>query len=179
MNLTFAETPTRPWPVADGVGVMTQVSVVEADRSKRAASLFYAFLTCGVPSQAEADSPPALMSTAAPQSGAFGIAFMQQAEHRGVNVARFCSLGNKTDTACHDLISLWAEDPGEPPTLSLPSPRLPQRRAPRRLGRTALTLRSPIRACPPRPRPQRSRCSPCTSRASSTRPSSSPSRGRW
>ena len=46
------------------------------------------------------------------QSGALGIAVMEQAQQRGLPIARFASLGNKLDVSANDLLMLWGDDPG-------------------------------------------------------------------
>ncbi|MHB8633871.1 MAG: acetate--CoA ligase family protein [Thermoplasmatota archaeon] len=46
------------------------------------------------------------------QSGAVGIALMEHAAHVGLGLARFASMGNKTDVSGNDLMLLWEEDPG-------------------------------------------------------------------
>jgi len=46
------------------------------------------------------------------QSGAVGIALLEHAAHVGLGIARFVSMGNKTDVSGNDLLLLWEEDPG-------------------------------------------------------------------
>ncbi|MEA2497055.1 MAG: hypothetical protein QOJ29_4966 [Thermoleophilaceae bacterium] len=51
--------------------------------------------------------PLALMS----QSGALGLAAIDQAAERGLGIASFVSAGNKADVSGNDLIQYWADDP--------------------------------------------------------------------
>jgi acetyl coenzyme A synthetase (ADP forming)-like protein len=51
--------------------------------------------------------PLALMS----QSGALGLAAIDQAAERGLGLASFVSAGNKADVSGNDLIRYWADDP--------------------------------------------------------------------
>jgi acyl-CoA synthetase (NDP forming)/L-amino acid N-acyltransferase YncA len=46
----------------------------------------------------------------AAQSGALGISVLTAAEHRGIGVSGFVSLGNKADVSGNDLILYWAGD---------------------------------------------------------------------
>jgi acetyl coenzyme A synthetase (ADP forming)-like protein len=45
------------------------------------------------------------------QSGALGIALLEQAEARGVGVSSFVSIGNKADVSSNDLLEYWEDDP--------------------------------------------------------------------
>lgn len=45
------------------------------------------------------------------QSGALGIAILQEARGRGLGVATFVSAGNKADVSGNDLLHYWEEDP--------------------------------------------------------------------
>lgn len=47
----------------------------------------------------------------ASQSGAVGIAVLEQASRRGCGISSFVSLGNKADVSGNDLIAYWYEDP--------------------------------------------------------------------
>jgi acetyl coenzyme A synthetase (ADP forming)-like protein len=51
--------------------------------------------------------PLALMS----QSGALGLAVIDQAAERGLGLASFVSAGNKADVSANDLIEFWLDDP--------------------------------------------------------------------
>jgi acetyl coenzyme A synthetase (ADP forming)-like protein len=51
--------------------------------------------------------PLALMS----QSGALGLAAIDQAAERGLGIASFVSAGNKADVSSNDLIEFWLNDP--------------------------------------------------------------------
>jgi len=45
------------------------------------------------------------------QSGALGIALLEQAEARGLGVSSFVSVGNKADVSSNDLLEYWQDDP--------------------------------------------------------------------
>ncbi len=45
------------------------------------------------------------------QSGALGIALLEQAEARGLGLSAFVSVGNKADVSSNDLLEYWADDP--------------------------------------------------------------------
>ena len=47
----------------------------------------------------------------ASQSGAVGISLLDQANHTGLGIASFISLGNKADVSGNDLLSYWYDDP--------------------------------------------------------------------
>jgi acyl-CoA synthetase (NDP forming)/GNAT superfamily N-acetyltransferase len=46
----------------------------------------------------------------ATQSGAVGVAILDSAEHSGVGISTFVSLGNKIDVSTNDLLSYWYDD---------------------------------------------------------------------
>jgi acetyl coenzyme A synthetase (ADP forming)-like protein len=45
------------------------------------------------------------------QSGALGLALLEQAEARGLGVSSFVSIGNKADVSSNDLLEFWEDDP--------------------------------------------------------------------
>jgi acetyl coenzyme A synthetase (ADP forming)-like protein len=45
------------------------------------------------------------------QSGAVGIAVMQETARRGIGLSSFVSVGNKADISGNDLLTYWSEDP--------------------------------------------------------------------
>ncbi len=45
------------------------------------------------------------------QSGALGIALLEQAEQRGLGLSSFVSIGNKADVSSNDLLEYWEDDP--------------------------------------------------------------------
>jgi len=45
------------------------------------------------------------------QSGALGIALLEQAEARGLGLSSFASIGNKADVSSNDLLEFWEDDP--------------------------------------------------------------------
>jgi len=45
------------------------------------------------------------------QSGALGIALLEQAESRGLGISSFVSIGNKADVSSNDLLEFWEDDP--------------------------------------------------------------------
>ncbi len=47
----------------------------------------------------------------ASQSGALGVALLDQAKAIGLGVSQFVSLGNRADLSSNDLLAYWAEDP--------------------------------------------------------------------
>ena len=47
----------------------------------------------------------------ASQSGALGLAAIDQAAGRGLGLASFVSVGNKADVSSNDLLDYWADDP--------------------------------------------------------------------
>lgn len=55
--------------------------------------------------------PPAGNIAFISQSGALGLAVLEQAQEFGLGLARFASIGNKADISSNDLLELWKEDP--------------------------------------------------------------------
>jgi acetyl coenzyme A synthetase (ADP forming)-like protein len=55
---------------------------------------------------------PAGRAAFSSQSGALGIALLEQAEARGLGVSSFVSVGNKADVSSNDLLEYWQDDPG-------------------------------------------------------------------
>ena len=47
----------------------------------------------------------------ASQSGALGLAVLDEAEQLGLGISQFVSLGNKADVSGNDLLELWEDDP--------------------------------------------------------------------
>ena len=45
------------------------------------------------------------------QSGALGLAFLQEATARGLGLSSFVSIGNKADVSSNDLLEHWEDDP--------------------------------------------------------------------
>jgi len=45
------------------------------------------------------------------QSGALGLALLEQAESRGLGFSAFVSIGNKADVSSNDLLEYWEDDP--------------------------------------------------------------------
>jgi len=45
------------------------------------------------------------------QSGALGLAFLQEATSRGLGLSAFVSIGNKADVSSNDLLEHWEDDP--------------------------------------------------------------------
>ncbi|HXE31092.1 MAG TPA: acetate--CoA ligase family protein [Terriglobales bacterium] len=45
------------------------------------------------------------------QSGALGLAVLEQAQEFGLGLARFASIGNNADISSNDLLELWRDDP--------------------------------------------------------------------
>jgi acetyl coenzyme A synthetase (ADP forming)-like protein len=54
---------------------------------------------------------PAGRAAFSSQSGALGIALLEQAEARGLGVSSFVSIGNKADVSSNDLLEYWQDDP--------------------------------------------------------------------
>jgi acetyl coenzyme A synthetase (ADP forming)-like protein len=54
--------------------------------------------------------PPGRLAFAS-QSGALGLAAIQQAQARGIGISSFVSMGNKTDISGNDLLQYWESDP--------------------------------------------------------------------
>jgi acyl-CoA synthetase (NDP forming)/RimJ/RimL family protein N-acetyltransferase len=73
------------------------------------------------------------------QSGALGVALLQQARNRNLGLSTFVSAGNRADVSGNDLLQYWASDPGTEVVLlhleSFGNPRKFARLA-RRIGRT-------------------------------------------
>jgi acetyl coenzyme A synthetase (ADP forming)-like protein len=55
--------------------------------------------------------PPAGGVAMLSQSGALGLAILDMAEHLGIGLSTFVSVGNKADVSSNDMLSFWAEDP--------------------------------------------------------------------
>lgn len=55
--------------------------------------------------------PPAGNVAMASQSGALGLAILQQAAELNIGISTFVSLGNRTDVSSNDLLLYWEEDP--------------------------------------------------------------------
>ena len=83
--------------------------------------------------------PPAGRVAFASQSGALGLAAIQQARARGLGISDFISMGNKADISGNDLLQYWESDPQTDVILlyleSFGNPRKFARIA-RRVGRT-------------------------------------------
>jgi acyl-CoA synthetase (NDP forming) len=45
------------------------------------------------------------------QSGALGLALLEQADARGLGLSAFASIGNKADVSSNDLLEYWEDDP--------------------------------------------------------------------
>jgi len=45
------------------------------------------------------------------QSGALGLALLEQSEQRGLGLSAFVSIGNKADVSSNDLLEFWEDDP--------------------------------------------------------------------
>ena len=54
--------------------------------------------------------PPGRLAFAS-QSGALGLAAIQEAQARGIGISSFVSMGNKTDISGNDLLQYWESDP--------------------------------------------------------------------
>ncbi|HEX5415037.1 MAG TPA: GNAT family N-acetyltransferase, partial [Chloroflexota bacterium] len=85
--------------------------------------------------------PPGNVSVAS-QSGALGIAILQQAKQLGIGIASFVSMGNKADLSSNDLIERWEDNPATDVILLY----LESFGNPRRFGRVARRVgrRKPI-----------------------------------
>ncbi|MFN7955197.1 MAG: GNAT family N-acetyltransferase [bacterium] len=57
-----------------------------------------------------ASTPPAGNVGFLSQSGALGIALLDDAKRRGLGISTFVSVGNKADVSGNDLLAYWAED---------------------------------------------------------------------
>jgi acetyl coenzyme A synthetase (ADP forming)-like protein len=55
---------------------------------------------------------PAGRAAFSSQSGALGIALLEQAEARGLGLSSFVSIGNKADVSSNDLLEYWEDDEG-------------------------------------------------------------------
>ncbi len=55
--------------------------------------------------------PPAGTVSVASQSGALGVAMLDDARELNIGIRDFVSIGNKADVSGNDLISFWADDP--------------------------------------------------------------------
>jgi acetyl coenzyme A synthetase (ADP forming)-like protein len=55
--------------------------------------------------------PPPGHVAVASQSGALGIAILQEARYLGIGIASFVSMGNKADVSSNDLLECWEDDP--------------------------------------------------------------------
>jgi acetyl coenzyme A synthetase (ADP forming)-like protein len=78
------------------------------------------------------------------QSGALGLAFLEEAASRGLGLSAFVSIGNKADVSSNDLLEHWEDDPGTDVILLY----LESFGNPRRFGRIArrVARRKPILA---------------------------------
>jgi len=56
--------------------------------------------------------PPAGHIAFASQSGAYGIAALEQAARRGLGLSSFVSMGDKADLSGNDFLRFWEQDPG-------------------------------------------------------------------
>jgi acetyl coenzyme A synthetase (ADP forming)-like protein len=56
--------------------------------------------------------PPAGNVSIASQSGALGIALLDEARDHGIGIRHFVSLGNEADVSAEDLLEYWENDPG-------------------------------------------------------------------
>jgi acyl-CoA synthetase (NDP forming) len=83
--------------------------------------------------------PPAGRVAFASQSGALGLAAIQEARRHGIGISDFVSMGNKADISGNDLLQYWESDPRTDVVLlyleSFGNPRKFARIA-RRVGRT-------------------------------------------
>lgn len=59
-----------------------------------------------------AQPPPTGAVGFASQSGALGLAVVEQARERGLGLSSFVSLGNKADVSSNDLLEYWEDDEG-------------------------------------------------------------------
>ena len=115
------------------------------------------------------------------QSGALGLAFLEQADARGLGLSSFVSIGNKADVSSNDLLEYWEEDDETRPDPPLPRVvREPAEVRARRRARRAVEAdprdEERDRAAPARGRrartPPRSRARTPLSTRSSGRPAS-------
>lgn len=86
--------------------------------------------------------PPPGKVAAASQSGALGIAILQEARRLGIGISSFISMGNKADVSSNDLLECWEDDPSTEVILLY----LESFGNPRRFGRVARRIgaRKPI-----------------------------------
>ena len=56
------------------------------------------------------------------QSGALGLALLEQAKARGLGFSAFVSVGNKADVSSNDLLEYWEDDPSTGSSCSTWSP---------------------------------------------------------
>ncbi|MCS7001659.1 MAG: GNAT family N-acetyltransferase, partial [Dehalococcoidia bacterium] len=86
--------------------------------------------------------PPAGSVAMASQSGALGIAVLNQARQLGIGISSFVSMGNKADVSGNDLLEWWEEDPATNVVVLY----LESFGNPRRFGRVAkrVSARKPI-----------------------------------
>jgi acetyl coenzyme A synthetase (ADP forming)-like protein len=56
--------------------------------------------------------PPRGNVSVASQSGALGIALLDEAREHGIGIRHFVSLGNEADVCAEDLLEYWEQDPG-------------------------------------------------------------------
>lgn len=86
--------------------------------------------------------PPLGKVAAASQSGALGIAILQEARRLGIGISSFISMGNKADVSSNDLLECWEDDPATEVILLY----LESFGNPRRFGRVARRIgaRKPI-----------------------------------
>ncbi len=54
---------------------------------------------------------PAGRTAFSSQSGALGLALLEQADARGLGLSAFVSIGNKADVSSNDLLEYWEDDP--------------------------------------------------------------------
>ena len=78
------------------------------------------------------------------QSGALGLALLEEADARGLGLSSFVSIGNKADVSSNDLLEYWEDDPRHRRRAALP-----------RVVRQPAQVRAHREPC----RPQRSRSS--------------------
>ena len=55
-------------------------------------------------------SPPSGRAAFSSQSGALGLALLEQADARGLGLSSFVSIGNKADVSSNDLLEYWEDD---------------------------------------------------------------------
>jgi acetyl coenzyme A synthetase (ADP forming)-like protein len=86
--------------------------------------------------------PPAGRIAFASQSGAYGIAALEQCAQRGLGLSSFVSMGDKADLSGNDFLRFWEQDPGTAAVLLY----LESLGNPRRFGQIArrLTATKPV-----------------------------------